>query len=1113
MSGIKSKLQALFEWLVYVKPRPTKIKSVPWAGPLLARLLSLMIGLLLLLTFSNAFQSIVSPSAKTVNFLLIDLFTLAILVGLWVLNRLGFSATSGALLVLILAILPALTFLPEDLDRLLVVYAVPIGIAGFSIQPFASFVAFVIAIITYSYVYLQSGLQVEYNYLGIAILGGIAALTSLTAAWLTNVVCATQRCEETEREVNQQLRRLQASLEQEVQKRTQQVQVAAYTAQAIATAQSATEILQKVTELLCDKLGYSNAFIYLLDVSGQAGLLAAAAGKHASLAPKRYEVDEKTSIGHALLETKIRVITAEETDSLHFPVTFAPETKSLAILPIKAGERLLGALVIHSQQNNAFDEIEILVLQILASLVAASLQNFQLTEAMQFDLSSISEVYRYGHLVAQSKNSVDVYRALEQAFSHTHLGVLFLEAQENGCTVMVNTSGVPTEEWLPLYPGMLHEFFASNAVIGSIAQMTALPAPLKSIFQNAKFEHVALVPIYRAGQLRAVLALGSQEKKPLPPLIIQPYASLAELAVSSLERIQSELAVESRLNELEAITITSQALSSVTDLDTLFSSLHDHVRRTMGDVSFLVALYNPQTNSIRIPYMYEHSVGGQRASVEEFPLGEGLTSILIRTRQPLMIVEDTERRALALGAKISGKPAKSWLGCPLIVANDVIGAIIVQDTERENAFDESDLRFLTTLSAQVAGTIYNIRLLEETKRRALQLETAAEIARDISTSLDINEVLAKAVNLIRERFNFYHAAVFLIDPTENYAVVREATGEAGAQMKRAGHRLKVGSQSIVGYVTSSGEPLIVNDTQRDATYYPNPLLPDTRAEAAIPLKIGQRVLGALDVQSERPFAFGQEEINVLRILADQLAVAVINSELFAETQEHLSQHRLLHHVTSAAASGTTLQEALNSAAQGLQVTLGGDRVAILLADRKRNILKIEAVAGFSEDVKQVEIPFGQGITGWVAAHQKPLRVSDVTKDPRYLQIGSNTRSEMAIPLLYRGELLGVLNVESDQPNAYSENDEELLGTLGGSLAAIIANARLLEQIRKQAERERLLYEATSRIRRSTDFRAIIAATAAEAVKALGARQARIVLGPQATQATSQEKHRTGKENG
>jgi sigma-B regulation protein RsbU (phosphoserine phosphatase) len=186
-----------------------------------------------------------------------------------------------------------------------------------------------------------------------------------------------------------------------------------------------------------------------------------------------------------------------------------------------------------------------------------------------------------------------------------------------------------------------------------------------------------------------------------------------------------------------------------------------------------------------------------------------------------------------------------------------------------------------------------------------------------------------------------------------------------------------------------------------------------------------------------------------------------------------------------------LDEALNSAAQGLQVTLGGDHVAILLADKEKKILTVKATAGYSEEVKQVEIPFGQGITGWVAVHLQLQRINDVTQDSRYIEVGSNVRSELAIPLSYRGEFLGVLNVESDQTDAYNENDEELLGTLGGSLAAIMANARLLEQIRRQADNERLLYEVTGKIRRSTDMKTIMATTTSELSKALGARRAKI----------------------
>ncbi|MBK8418763.1 MAG: GAF domain-containing protein [Anaerolineales bacterium] len=503
-------------------------------------------------------------------------------------------------------------------------------------------------------------------------------------------------------------------------------------------------------------------------------------------------------------------------------------------------------------------------------------------------------------------------------------------------------------------------------------------------------------------------------------------------------------------------------------------------------------MYDEVSNTISIPFSYED---GQTTSIESFPLGEGLTSILLNTKQPLMLVEDVERKALDLGAKVSGKLPQSWMGAPMFVQNKPIGALIIQDNEKEHAFDKSDLKFFTTLAGQVAGVINNVRLLDESQRKALQLETAAEIARDISGSLNLDELLIKSVNFIRERFEFYHAAIFLRDLSGEFAMIREASGEAGAQMKRAGYKIAIGSKSIVGFVSSHGEQLIVNDTTKDATYYANPILPDTRAEAAIPLKVGERILGVLDIQSIKIYAFSEDNLRSLQVLADQLAIAVVNTELFAETQEHLSQHRLLHHITTTAASGTTLEEALESAVKGLQVTLGGDRVMILLTDREKKMLEVKASMGYAEDIMTLHIPIGSGVPGWVAAHRRSLRLSNVIEDPRYIQTSPNTRSELAVPLIYRNELLGVLNVESEQIDDYTENDEEMLGTLGGSLAAIIANARLLEQIRLQAERERVIFEVTSNIRRSTDIQSILMTTASELTRVTGARYAKIQINP------------------
>ena len=210
----------------------------------------------------------------------------------------------------------------------------------------------------------------------------------------------------------------------------------------------------------------------------------------------------------------------------------------------------------------------------------------------------------------------------------------------------------------------------------------------------------------------------------------------------------------------DALNTLSADAASVKDLHAFYTAIHTQVRSVVGDFGMVIALYDQKTNSINIPYLWEE---GKFSSIDTFPLGEGLTSILIRTREPLMLVDDTEKRSIAMGAKVAGRAAKSWLGVPMIVRGEAIGAIIIQDLEREHSFDDNDLRFVTGVANQISGALYNVRLLDQSRRSALQFETAAEIARDISSSLELDELMQKAVNLIRSRFEFYHAGIYLKD--------------------------------------------------------------------------------------------------------------------------------------------------------------------------------------------------------------------------------------------------------------------------------------------------------------------------------------------------------------
>jgi PAS domain S-box-containing protein len=184
------------------------------------------------------------------------------------------------------------------------------------------------------------------------------------------------------------------------------------------------------------------------------------------------------------------------------------------------------------------------------------------------------------------------------------------------------------------------------------------------------------------------------------------------------------------------------------------------------------------------------------------------------------------------------------------------------------------------------------KLAEETlKRRNDYLAASSEIGRLVTSTLDLNTIFTRTVNLISERFGFYYAAIYIIEETGFNAALREATGEAGEKMKAQRHSVIVGSNSVVGKVAGNIEPMLVNDTEREPLYMPNPFLLDTRSEVAIPLRIGARIVGVIDIQSTQTNAFTQDDLSVLQSLADQVAVGIDNARSYELSQQLIQDLR------------------------------------------------------------------------------------------------------------------------------------------------------------------------------------------------------------------------------
>jgi PAS domain S-box-containing protein len=353
------------------------------------------------------------------------------------------------------------------------------------------------------------------------------------------------------------------------------------------------------------------------------------------------------------------------------------------------------------------------------------------------------------------------------------------------------------------------------------------------------------------------------------------------------------------------------------------------------------------------------------------------------------------------------------------------------------------------------------------QRRAMQLQAAAEVARDVTTAQDLDELLNRTVNLVRDRFGFYHVGIFLVDEQGEYAILTAASGRAGQSMVEHGYKLKASETGIVGYVTSRGQPRIALDVGADAVHFKNPYLPETRSELALPLKAGGQVIGALDVQSQQPAAFDEEDVQVLQIMADQLAVAIQNLRLLREMQQTVRELEVAY--------GRYTRRSWSTFAQGSNRPRG----------YRYRRLGIEPAVEQSSEAREA---FQRG---------QPVLATLRPDDPAALSVaqdnGQTAVSSLAVPIKLRGQTVGVLNLRFEEETVAQETIS-MVEEIAERLALVLENARLMQEAQSLVSREQRINLISSQVRSSISLDTILQNTVRELGRALGASRTFIQLG-------------------
>ena len=347
----------------------------------------------------------------------------------------------------------------------------------------------------------------------------------------------------------------------------------------------------------------------------------------------------------------------------------------------------------------------------------------------------------------------------------------------------------------------------------------------------------------------------------------------------------------------------------------------------------------------------------------------------------------------------------------------------------------------------------------EMEQRSTYLRAASDVGYTVTSILNADRLVQQVVDLIRERFGLYYVGLFLMDEANEWAVLRAGTGEAGKKMLAQGHRIKIG-EGMIGWAVLNSQARVAMEVDQDAVRLATSDLPETRSEAALPLRSRSRVIGALTVQSTRPGIFDPEFVALLQTMADQVAVALDNARLFTESEEAIHALRRSYGELSR---------------QAWVETIRGRRTA-----------------GYTGNASGIH-----------PLHAQPLSDRSLSDRPLVTPApAGEERTTLALPIKVRDQLLGVIEARKpSQAGQWTKDEQTLMETLVDQLGVALENARLYEDTQQRAVQERLLSDITAKVRSSTDVNVILQTAMQELATALRVPRGAIQLRPMQLEAS------------
>lgn len=517
---------------------------------------------------------------------------------------------------------------------------------------------------------------------------------------------------------------------------------------------------------------------------------------------------------------------------------------------------------------------------------------------------------------------------------------------------------------------------------------------------------------------------------------------------------------------------TAEALSTTLRIDKLLERVLDTLQRVLpydaASISMLRSANVPAAPDSRSVSAWMIASRGLETiprgfAWEQFPLLQRVVR-----KRALVIVPDVQQETAWLPIEGMGS-VRSWLSAPLISKDEVIGVLMVA-SNHPGAYNDENARLALAFAHQVALAIDNSRLYEQTRAQLREAVMLHNVTAALSSTLDAGQILPYMARSLCEILNSSGVEIYGLDDKSNVITSLAQYVANGGEPPPSNRSYALAELPATAEALARRTPLQIraNDPALEPRERARLEAYSAQTILLLPMIARDRVLGFAQVwESEAPRHFTDGEIALGQTLTHQAAIAAENARLFEETQRRLRELQLLHDVGLAAASGVRLEETLDAAADALASALPGTHIALLLLDPESGTLRMEA-GNLPAGARNLHLRPGQGIAGWVVQHGEPLLVPDVRRDPRYIEVIPDVRSELCVPLAAGPLVIGALDVGSPQLNGFTEHDQRLLSTLASNLAILIERARLFEAVEaarlESQRRAEALEEANVRLK-------------------------------------------------